>query len=135
MSDQLSEPDGGDGTAVQPGDDAQQDEGNHGGQDLQADGVLGSAEEASDVEVLLDPSEQQLDLPPRLVESSDLDGRPRRVIGHQGEPLATAALDADQTQGEVEAGSAAGRPHDQGVAEHGEAVSLAVRDGPAVERS
>src|SRR5690348_7780725 len=61
--------------------------------DLGADGVLGGAGEAADPEVLLDPLEEQLDLPALLVEGGDLLGRAVEVVGEQAQQL--AAVDAD----------------------------------------
>jgi hypothetical protein len=42
---------------------AQQQEGDQGDGDLDADGVVGGAEEAGDLQCLLDPAEEQLDIP------------------------------------------------------------------------
>ena len=47
--------------------------GDHGGKDLQADGIAVVAEQLADLEMLLDPAEQELDLPASLVELADLD--------------------------------------------------------------
>src|SRR5260221_13751248 len=88
VADELGEADWQDGDAVQAGGDAQQYEGDHGGQDLQADGVFGSADEAPEVEMLLDPAEQQLDLPARLVEAGDGDGGALLIVGQQVQRLA-----------------------------------------------
>src|SRR6266851_1005611 len=65
--------------------DAQQEVGDHGGQQLQADGVGVAAEEGRDLEMLLEPAEQQLDLPACLVEAADLDGRALEVVGEEGD--------------------------------------------------
>src|SRR5437016_2540434 len=51
---------------------SQQQEGDQRDGDLDADGVLGGAEEARDLEGLLDPAEEQLDGPAALVEVSNL---------------------------------------------------------------
>ena len=66
-----------------PGGKAQQQEGDHRGQDLKADGRLAAPEEGAQLEVLLDPAEQQLDLPARLVQAGDDTGGPLQVVGDQ----------------------------------------------------
>ena len=71
----------------------------HGDPDLSFDGVLGGAIEALDAQVLLDPLEEQLDLPAALVQLGD--GRPRQgesvgEICEDPPALAIAVLDAAQ---------------------------------------
>ena len=51
-----------------------------------------AAEKAPDLEVLLDPAEQQLDLPARLVEGGDLEGGALEIVGEQGELAAVVAV-------------------------------------------
>ena len=62
--------------------------GDHRGKNLQANGVFGTAEKASDFEMLFDPSKQQLDLPAFAVERSDLGGRSPDVVTQDGEQTA-----------------------------------------------
>ena len=62
-------------------DDAQQQVSNQGCEDLQADGVFGSAEEDADFQMLLDPSEQQLDLPTLSIKSGDFGGGVFEIVG------------------------------------------------------
>ena len=59
-----------------------------GGPDLGLDGVLGGAEEAFDLEVLLDPFEEQLDLPAAFVKLGDGERRHGEVVGQEGQGLA-----------------------------------------------
>jgi hypothetical protein len=68
------------GGAVQ---DAQQHEGDHRHIDLEAHGILAAPQEAAEFEVLLEPLEEQLDLPAFLVEGGDLRGRPVDIIGQE----------------------------------------------------
>src|SRR5262245_30134239 len=71
LADELSETDWQHGDAVDPRRDAQQQIGDHRREDLQPNGVLVVAEELADREMLLDPAEQQFDLPSALVERGD----------------------------------------------------------------
>src|ERR1700730_16057210 len=84
-TDKFGEADGGHLEEAVSGGDAQQQIGDHGGEELQPDGVWVVAEEGPDLEVLLDPPEQQLDLPACLVEAADLDGRALEVVGEEGD--------------------------------------------------
>ena len=63
---------------------AQQHEGDQRGIDLGPDGVLAAPEKAADFEVLLEPFEQELDLPTLFIERGNLLGRPLGVIGQDG---------------------------------------------------
>ena len=63
---------------------AQQHEGDRRDIDLDADGVFAAPEKAADFEVLLEPFEQELDLPTLFIERGNLLGRPLGVIGQDG---------------------------------------------------
>src|SRR5208282_5075120 len=65
------------------GGEAQEDESDHGGDELQADGVWISAEKALDVKMLFDPAKEEFDLPALFVEACDLDGRSLHVVCHE----------------------------------------------------
>ena len=72
----------GDGLEAEPGSgsglrEPQQQVGDERGDDLDAHGILAGAEEVPDLQVLLDPLEEELDLPALLVKRRDL-GRPAR---------------------------------------------------------
>src|SRR6476659_126328 len=73
--------------------DCDKHQSNHGGEYLQAHGVLVEGDELTDAEVLLDPAEQELDLPARLVGGGKLSGAAglmvmrRRKIGSLESPL------------------------------------------------
>ena len=58
---------------MKTGGDAQEQIGNHCGEDLQLNGVVVVAKKLADIEMLLDPAEQQLGLPSALVEGGDVD--------------------------------------------------------------
>ena len=59
---------------------AQEHEGDEGDGDLNAHGVLGGSEEAADFEGVLDPAEEQFDLPAPFVEFGDVLGRASRSL-------------------------------------------------------
>ena len=56
--------------------------------DLRFHGILAVADETLDAQMLLDPLEEQLDMPAALVERSDGQGRQRRVVGQKHQRLA-----------------------------------------------
>src|ERR1700759_4638112 len=60
-------------------DQPNQQIGDEGDGDLAANGIVAAAEKACDLEVLLDPFEEQLDLPALLVEFCDLFGRAGQI--------------------------------------------------------
>jgi hypothetical protein len=62
------------------------------------DGVQRGAEEAADFEGLLDPAEEQLDLPARLVELGDLLRRRLQVVADEAQNLAGVDPDVDLAQ-------------------------------------
>jgi hypothetical protein len=69
-------------------DDGDQDIDGDGDPDLGLDGVLGGSEEALDAQVLLDPFEEQLDLPAAFVEPCNGQCRQGEVVGQEDEDLA-----------------------------------------------
>src|SRR5215469_15431063 len=75
--------------------EAKEQESDQGDGDLDADGILGGAEEAGDAEHLLDPSEEKLDGPATLVESGDLRGGSVEIVAEDAQHLAGVGLDAD----------------------------------------
>ena len=68
-------------------DDGDQHIDRDGDPDLGFDGVLAGAEEAFDAQVLLDPLEEQLDLPAAFVELGDGQRRQREVVGQEDQGL------------------------------------------------
>jgi hypothetical protein len=75
--------------------DAQQHECDQGAVDLDAHGVFAAAEKAADLEVLLEPFEQQFDIPALFVELGDIDRGWLRVIGEQINRLVMIGADDD----------------------------------------
>ena len=57
-----------------------------GNPDLSLDCVLGGPVEGLDPQVLLDPFEEQLDLPAALVNLGDREGRQGEVVGQKNQP-------------------------------------------------
>src|SRR5215212_4743565 len=127
---QFGEADGGYFEAAVAGCYAQQHIGDHGGQQLQADGVGVAAEEGPDLEMLLDPSEQQLDLPAHFVEAADVDGRALEVVGEEGDFASVVALEANAAHRDGELGIALADQLDLGIVEDGEAVAPDLVDSP-----
>ena len=112
--------------------DAQQHESDHRRDQLQPHGVLVCAEKPSDLEMLLDPAEQQLDGPARLVERGDLDRRTHHVVGEHDDLLRLAVLQR------IAANMQATQPHrqlrvalagefDLAIPEHGITVAARLR--------
>src|SRR5260370_33057817 len=75
--------------------DPQQQISDHGSDDLQADRVRGAAEELAKLQMLLDPAEQQFDLPAGFVKRGDLDRRAFQIVSDEGEFCAVIAPEAD----------------------------------------
>lgn len=73
-------------------------EGDDGDIELYPDGILGASEECFDVQVLLDPFEEQLDLPTLLVKCGDLLGRAAHVVRDQNERSFSLSCDRDFSQ-------------------------------------
>ena len=61
--------------------------GGHGAPDLRLDRVLAVAQKLLDAQVLLDPFEEQLDLPAAFVQSGNGQGRQGRVVGQEDKSL------------------------------------------------
>ena len=80
-------------------DEAHEQIGDQSAGDLDAHGVLGSADEVLDLEGLLDPSEEEFDGPAALVEVGDLLGGGVEVVGDDAQGFAVFELDADLADG------------------------------------
>ena len=98
LGNEIGEPQDGDRDAVCPGRDTQQRISDHRGEELQADRVIVISQEPADLEMLLDPTKQQLDLPAAFVERGDLNGGTFEIIGQEGDRVALLALDAQAPQ-------------------------------------
>ena len=73
--------------------EAEEQPGAQGDGDLYAHGILADAEEVLDLEVLLDPPEEQLDGPAPFVEIGDVPGRGLEVVGEEAQHLAGVGPD------------------------------------------
>src|SRR5687768_6900212 len=85
--------------------------------DLDGDGIATGAEEVVDLEVLLDPFEEQLDLPTGLVETGDFGGRGNEIVAQHRDLAPGVDPHADQADGFGErvvalAGQPFGQPND-----------------------
>ena len=80
-------------------DDGDQHVGGHGARDLRLHRGLAGAPELLDVQVLLDPFEEQLHLPATLVQRGNRRRRQRRIVGQKDQRLARLrVLEADTPQ-------------------------------------
>jgi len=133
LADQLGEAERRQAQGVQARGDTQQQIGDHGGEDLQADGVVVGAKELTDTQMLLDPTEQQLDLPAALVERGDLDCATGQIVGDERHDptLVTPDPDAPQRHRQPRPRMAFADAHDLAVVEDAKAVSLALAQRPA----
>ena len=122
--------------------DADQHKGDHGSDDLQAHGVFVDGDELGDVEVLLDPAEEQFDLPAGFVAGGEANGGAADIVADDVEDISAVLIvraglcaglgfiagdiapDGDAAQGHVELGLAVDVARDHAIGEHGEAVAL-----------
>src|SRR5260370_2438443 len=83
---------------IQTPREAQEQIGDHRGDDLQADSIVVVADELAKVEMLLDPAEQQFDLPAALVKSRDLDCCTFEIIVGNSDQSAFVTPDFDSSK-------------------------------------
>src|SRR6202022_746934 len=107
--------------------------GDHSGEDLQTDGILVGAEELADIEMLFDPSEQQLDLPADLIERGDLDRRAFEIVGEERHHACLLAPYLDAPERDRKPGVAFAGEHDLVIGEDFEAIPLALAQGPMAD--
>ena len=96
-----------------------------GAPDLRLYRVLAGAEERLDAQMLLDPFEEQLDLPTLLVERTDGQRRKRQIVGQERECFAGVLVEIDhpaQNVGVTLARHRAGEAHLMIASEAGEGV-------------
>ena len=96
-------------------DDQNEDASGHGAPHLRLHGVLAVAQEMLDPQVLLDPFEEQFDLPAVLVERADRQRRQCGVVGQEGQRLARLGVlefDAPQVLGVIANRVLAGEHHE-----------------------
>lgn len=84
------------------GRDAYEDKGDEGGEYLILDGVFGTPEEISDLEMLLNPPEEEFDLPALEAEGSALMSCSFKITGDPFDPFAIIAAQADTPHGKAE---------------------------------
>src|SRR5713226_1734826 len=100
---------------IQAPREAQQQIGDHRSDDLQANGVVVLAHEFAKVEMLLDPAEQEFDLPATLVEGSNLNGCAVEIVGDESDRPAVVTFHLDASQRDRQFGIALAGEHDIGV--------------------
>src|ERR1700720_1001125 len=123
LADEFGEAQRGHFDAIYARREAQEQIGDHCGEDLQANSVLVGAEERADIEMLLDPAKQQFDLPAALVQGRDLDRRPLEIIGDERDRSTLVALDANTSQRNRQPRGALAGKRDLGVVDDPEAVT------------
>src|ERR1700681_3293591 len=96
---------------IQTPRETQEQVGDHRSDDLQTNGVVVLAHELAEVEMLLDPAEQQLDLPAALVERRNLDRRAFEIVGDESDRSASVAFDLDASQRDRQLGIALAGEH------------------------
>src|SRR5580658_1476744 len=134
VSDEFREAQGGHFHPVDARCDTKEEISNHCRQDLQANGVVVVAEEIPNVEMLLDPAKQQLDLPAGLIERGYLHRGAVHVVGDEGDYTALIALDANAAQRDGQLGISLAGEHDFGIVDDGEAVTDALFHRPTFVR-
>src|SRR5882724_10009699 len=103
--------------------EAQEQIGDHRGDDLQADSVAVVADELTKIEMLLDPAEQQFNLPAPLVEGRNLDCGAFEIVGDEGDGPALITFDLDASQRDRQLGIALAGEHDIIIGDDSEAVA------------
>src|SRR5205085_3943170 len=79
--------------------------------------------------MLLDPAEQQLDLPARLVEQRNLDRRAGHLVGQDDNRLAVPALDFDAPQRHGQDAVALAGPGDRAIRKDPKPLALDLSQG------
>src|SRR3977135_3017069 len=111
--------------------EAQEQIGDHRGDDLQADSVAVVADELTKIEMLLDPAEQQFNLPAPLVEGRNLDCGAFEIVGDEGDGPALITFDLDASQRDRQLGIALAGEHDIIIGDDSEAVAYDLAHVPA----
>src|SRR5262249_6560979 len=117
-----------------PGCNTQQQIGDHGGDQLKTNGILRASEEFAEPQMLLNPSEQQLDLPSGLVEVGNRDSGTCKVVGDEGENLPVVSLKAYPAHRDTQFGVAlSDKPH-LGIADDFESVAFGFPTRPPADK-
>src|SRR5665647_1180278 len=85
--------------------------------------------------MLLDPAEQELDLPAALVEGRNLDRRAFEIVGDESDRPAFVALDLDTSQRDRQLGIALAGKHDVGIGDDSEAIADALAHVPGLRHA
>src|SRR6267143_3625545 len=112
--------------------EAQEQIGDHRGDDLQADSVAVVADELTKIEMLLDPAEQQFNLPAPLVEGRNLDCGAFEIVGDEGDGPALITFDLDASQRDRQLGIALAGEHDIIIGDDSEAVAYDLAHVPGL---
>src|SRR4030081_2954949 len=120
---------------IQTPREAQEQIGDHRSDDLQANRVVVLAHELAKVEMLLDPAEQEFDLPAALVEGRNLDCRAFEIVGDESNRPAFVALHLDASQWDRQLGIAFAGEHDVGIGDDSEAVAYLLANVPGLRHA
>ncbi|MCS3764850.1 hypothetical protein GGE24_005456 [Bradyrhizobium centrosematis] len=102
----------------------------HRSDDLQTNGVVILAHELAEVEMLLDPAEQELDLSATLAEARNLDCHAFEIVGDESDRPAFVAFDLDASQRDRQLGITLAGEHYIGISDDFEAIASGLAHVP-----
>lgn|SRR5687767_8196961 len=114
--------------------DSDQQEGDQGRDDLKLDGILRGTQELLDPEVLLDPFEEQLDLPAGLIEVGNFAGWGDEIVGEDAHTGAVVENDGDLAQSVLLKGVLAVARHAMGKPDQPVAVDAVIDDRTGLDQ-
>src|SRR6266852_50735 len=135
LANELSEAQVQHSQGIQTPREAQEQIGDHRGDDLQANGVVVLAHELAKVEMLLDPAEQEFNLPAPLVEGRNLNCGAFEIVGDKSNRSAHVTFDLDASQRDRQLGTALAGKHDIGVGDDSEAVAYLLAHVPGLRHA
>src|SRR5882757_9440208 len=135
LANELSEAQVQHSQGIQTPREAQEQIGDHRSDDLQANGVVVLAHELAKVEMLLDPAEQEFDLPAPLVEGRNLNRGAFEIVGDKSNRSAHVTFDLDASQRDRQLGIALAGEYDVGIGDDSEAVADGLAHVPGLRHA
>src|SRR5882757_9679051 len=135
LANELSEAQVQHSQGIQTPREAQEQIGDHRSDDLQANGVVVLAHELAKVEMLLDPAEQEFDLPAPLVEGRNLNCGAFEIVGDKSNRSAHVTFDLDASQRDRQLGIALAGEYDVGIGDDSEAVADGLAHVPGLRHA